>query len=262
MQVVRLNGIHIHCEMRGEDSAPVVVFVNSLGTDFRVWDRLLACLGGGIRTLRYDKRGHGLTDAPDAPYALDDHIGDLEALMDHFEVKGATVCGLSVGGMIAQGLAVKRPDLVARLILSDTAHKIGPADVWDTRIQAIGEAGSIDVLADAVMERWFSDGFRREHGDEVMAWRAMLTRTPLEGYIGTCYALRDADLTESSKTIVQPTLCLGGAEDGSTPPALMREMTALIDGAAFHEIPGAGHLPCVEEPDAVARLMTAFMEDN
>lgn len=255
----RINGINLHYDITGAPDAPVVVFANSLGTDFRVWDKLIAALGDGIRVVRYDKRGHGLSDAPNAPYALDDHIADLEALLEHLELSDIALCGLSVGGMIAQGLAVMRPDLVNRLILSDTAHRIGPADIWDTRIGIVRDGG-IEALADPVMERWFSADFHANHASEMRLWRNMLTRTPVEGYVGTCYALRDADLTDATKTITQPTLCFGGSEDGSTPPALMRELTALIEGAVFHEIPGAGHLPCVEKPNAVAKLITDFLE--
>lgn len=258
MRAERLNGIHIHHETGGPATAPVLVFVNSLGTDFRVWDRVVARLEGRVRWVRYDKRGHGLSDAPPAPYAMADHVGDLAALLDHLAIRGATVCGLSVGGMIAQGLAVARPELVGRLILSDTAHRIGTDAIWNERIAALRDGG-IEALADNVMIRWFSDAFRRDRADEVVLWRAMVTRTPIDGYLGTCVALRDADLTEATRTIAKPTLCIGGTEDGSTPPDLVRELAALIPGATFHEIPAVGHLPCVEAPDTVATLISDFM---
>lgn len=261
MRAARLNGITIHFDVSGADGGADVVFVNSLGTDLRVWDRVVARLGPGVRAIRHDKRGHGLSEAPAAPYTLEDHVADLAALLDHIGLSGATVCGLSVGGMIALGLAAERPDLVARLVLSDTAHKIGTPDVWDARIRTIRDGGGIEGLADAVMERWFSASFRRDRADEVALWRALLTRTPLEGYVGTCHVLRDADLTDVCKRIEQPTLCFGGAEDGSTPPALMRQMTSLISNAEFHEIPGVGHLPCVEAPDTVATLIIDFLKE-
>lgn len=258
MRSVRLDGIHIHYDVGGPEGAPVLVFVNSLGTDFRVWDRVVERLEGKVRWVRHDKRGHGLSDAPPAPYAMDDHVGDLAALLDHLGITGATVCGLSVGGMITQGLAVARPDLVGRLILSNTAHRIGTDAIWNERLAVLRDGG-VEALADAVMIRWFSEAFRRDRADEVVLWRAMVTRTPAEGYMGTCAALRDTDLTDATRTIGKPVLCIGGTEDGSTPPALMREMVALIPGAVFHEIPGVGHLPCVEAPDTVAALISDFM---
>lgn len=258
MRSERLNGIYIHHEIGGPDGAPVLVFANSLGTDYRVWDRVIERLGGKVRWVRYDKRGHGLSGAPAAPYAMDDHVADLAALLDYLDIRDAAVCGLSVGGMIAQSLAVARPDLVGRLILSDTAHRIGTDTLWNGRIATV-RVGGIEPLADATMTRWFSDGYLRDQAADVALWRAMLTRTPAEGYMGTCYAICDADLTEGTRTIRKPTVCLGGTEDGATPPELMRELTALIPGAVYHEIPAAGHLPCVEVPDTVAAIISDFM---
>jgi len=111
------------------------------------------------------------------------------------------------------------------------------------------------------MERWFSPGFHRERPDELAGWRAMLTRTPVAGYIATCAAIRDADLTAAARAVAAPTLCLVGSEDGATPPELVRELSALIPGAGFHTVEGAGHLPCVERPDIMAGLMNGFFAE-
>ena len=262
MHMANLNGIRLHYDRSDSDAsaadAPIVVFANSLGTDYRVWDKLIGKLAGKIHWVRYDKRGHGLSESAPQPYVMEDHISDIAALMDHLGITNAVICGLSVGGMIAQGLAASRPDLIGGLILMDTAHIIGDADTWNDRIKAVNESG-IEPLADATMERWFSDRFHRDHGDEMLAWRNMLTRTPVDGYAGTGAAIRDCDLTARTQTITKPTVCIGGEEDGATPPALMRQLTALIDGAVFHEIAGTGHLPCVEAPGAVAAIISDFL---
>lgn len=267
MRVAKVNGVHIHFAESGEGPAdkggegtPTLVFSNSLGTDFRVWDRVAARLAGRFRLIFYDKRGHGLSEAPAGPYQIADHVGDLAGLLDELGVRGAVICGLSVGGMIAQGLAAARPDLVRALVLCDTAHRIGPPASWAQRIDAI-RAGGIDALAEPILERWFSAAFRAARPAEVAGWRAMLTRTPVEGYLGTCAAIRDADLTEQAKAIAVPTLCLCGAEDGATPPALVRSLAELIAGARFTEIEGAGHLPCVEAPERVVAAMTDFLKE-
>ena len=125
MHFARINNLVIHYSDLGPHEAPAIVFSNSLGTDFRIWDDVVDRLGPRFRVVHYDKRGHGLSDAPPAPYKLEDHVSDMADLMDHLNVPKAVIVGLSVGGMIAQGLAIERPDLVRALVLCDTGHKIG-----------------------------------------------------------------------------------------------------------------------------------------
>ena len=258
MHSLSLNGEFIHYQLDGPSHLPLLVFSNSLGTDLRVWDPLLPELKDQFRFLRYDKRGHGLSSCPAAPYRLDDHIDDLIGLLDALELSQVSLCGLSVGGLIAQGVAAQRPALVKHLILCDTAHKIGPVEVWENRINAVRETG-IEPIADSVMERWFAKAFRTQKSAELALWRNMLTRTPVDGYIGTCAAIRDADLTTSSASLTQPTLCVVGEEDGATPPELVRSTAALIPGARFELLANAGHLPCVEQPRALAALIRDFL---
>jgi 3-oxoadipate enol-lactonase len=261
MNVIRANGVQLHYSVEGPADRPVIVFSNSLGTDFRVWDRLVDRFDGRYRMVRYDKRGHGLSEMTPAPYAMDDHVGDLIGLLDHLRLDSVVVCGLSVGGMIAQGLAARQPDRMRAMILMDTAAKIGTAEMWNDRIKAI-EAGGIDVLADPIMERWLSASFRAEKPEEKLVWRNMLTRTTRDGYLGTSAAIRDTDFTESTKKIAMPVLGIGGSEDGSTPPDVVRGTIDLIAGGRFELVEGAGHLPCVEDPDKVAGLITGFLEEN
>jgi 3-oxoadipate enol-lactonase len=262
MQVAAVNGIHIHYrDLDPGGARTVLVFSNSLGTDFRIWNRVIARLGERYRIITYDKRGHGLSDGAPAPYKMSDHVGDLAGLLNFLSVKGAIVCGLSVGGMIAQALAAEHPALVSRLILCDTAHKIGTTEMWNERIAAV-EAGGIEALADGVLERWFSADFRAERTAELAAWRNLLVRTTRDGYAGTCAALRDTDLTESSAKLAVPTLCICGSEDGATTPELVRSTAELIPGARFALVEGAGHLPCIEKPDAVADLILEFTAET
>jgi 3-oxoadipate enol-lactonase len=251
----------LHFRDENPGGARAFVFVNSLGTDFRIWDGVIGHLAGDVRTLRYDVRGHGLSDAPPAPYAMDDHVADLAALLDAHAIKGATVIGLSVGGMIAQALAAKRPDLARQLVLCDTAHKIGTEESWNARIDAVRNGG-IAAIADAVLERWFSAEYRRSRAADLAGYRNMLTRTPAEGYVGTCMTLRDTDLTAKITQLTQPTLCLVGEEDGATPPALVKSLSKLIPNAEFKIIPSAGHLPCLEQPKLLAEWIETFVGRN
>ncbi len=261
MAFVRVNGIVLHYDDRGDTTLPTIVFSNSLGTDFRIWDGVVGQLGGGARIIRYDKRGHGLSEAPPAPYVMTDHVDDLAALLDHLGVKKAAIIGLSVGGMIAQGLAALRPNLVSALVLSDTGHKIGTSEMWDERISAI-QSGGIASLADGIMERWFTPAYRSPDNPDFAGYVAMLTRTTANGYTGTSAAIRDCDLTESTRAISVPTLCIVGDQDGSTPPDLVHSMSELIDGARFEIIADAGHLPCIEQPAATAALIKEFLKQT
>ena len=260
MRAATVNGVILHFEDVGPRSATTVVFSNSVGTDFRVWQKLVRLLPPELRVIRYDKRGHGLSTCPAAPYSIDDHLRDLAGLLDALEVKNAIIVGLSVGGMIAQALAAARPDLVRALVLCATGHKIGTSEMWNARIQRVREGG-IGALSEPILERWFSETFRGANAEELALWRSMLTRTPAEGYIGTCAALRDADLTESTRGLDLPAICVAGGEDAATPPQLVKSMADLF-GASFAQIDGVGHLPCVEAPEALAEILGNFLRRN
>lgn len=260
MAFTRVNGVVLHHDVRGKVDGPVVVFSNSLGTDFRIWDEVVATLTDRYRVVLYDKRGHGLSEATPAPYRMDDHVSDLAALLEHLDVKQAAVVGLSVGGMIAQGLAAKRPDLVKLLVLCDTAHKIGTAEMWNARIDAVNNGG-IGPMSDAIMERWFTPEYRVPENAAFVGYTAMLNRTTGDGYAGTCAALRDADFTESTRALTIPVLCIVGDQDGSTPPDLVRSTADLINGSRFEIIAGAGHIPCVEKPAETAALISNFLNE-
>lgn len=257
MQTLVLSDVTLHIRDEGPRDGRVVMFANSLGTDLRVWDALLPLLPPGLRIVRFDKRGHGLSGAPPAPYAMDRLVSDAEALCDGLGLRDVTFVGLSIGGLIGQGLAAKRPDLVRALVLMDTAAKIGTAGMWQVRIDKI-RADGIASLEGPIMERWFTAPFRAGN-PEFALWCNMLTRTTVEGYVGCCAAIAGADLTESTRALALPVLALAGDEDGSTPPDLVRA-TAALCGAEFHLIPGAGHIPCVEQPAATAAHVTAFLE--
>ncbi|MGN6548531.1 MAG: 3-oxoadipate enol-lactonase [Pararhizobium sp.] len=261
MQFARVNGVTLHYQVIGAaEGAPLLVFSNSLGTDFRIWRDVIVRFVGECAILTYDKRGHGLSDVGEAPYSMDDHVDDLAALLDHLGRSEAIVCGVSVGGMIAQGLAARRPDLVKALILCDTAPKIGTAEGWDERIAAI-EANGIESIADPILQRWFTAGYRVPSNQAFRGYRNMLTRQPPAGYTGTCAALREADLSETSALLDIPVICVVGEEDGSTPPDLVLSMAKLIPNARYEVIKGAGHIPSIEQPEALVAIIKAFMKE-
>jgi 3-oxoadipate enol-lactonase len=234
-----------------------LVFVNSLGSDFRIWDDVLPALTPRAKVIRYDKRGHGLSDL--GPISMEGHVADLAALLDGLATGPAVVCGLSVGGQIALGLSAARPDLVRGLILMDTGHRIGTPEIWDERIATI-ESGGIAAAAEATLARWFTPEFHATRPADLAGARNMLTRTPVPGYLGTCRAIRDADFTRAAQAVSVPTLCIVGDQDGSTPPDLVHDLAALIPGARFEVVAKAGHLPCIEQPGTTAALIGGFLD--
>lgn len=261
MDFVRANGIVLHADWRPVEGRPALVFVNSLGTDFRIWDRVVARLGDRFSILRFDERGAGLSGLGTPPYDLSTMADDLLGLLDHYEIEKAIVCGLSVGGMIALTLASAHPERVAALLLCDTAHRIGTPAFWQERIDTI-ERDGLEALGDGVMLRWFSEPFRTTRAAETAIWRTMVVRQDASGYAGTCAAIRDGDLEAAAKGVRVPTLCVVGSVDGATPPDLVRSLAVLIPNAGFAVIDGVGHIPCVEAPDALVDHLVRFTEEN
>ena len=243
-----IDGTVLHVSHRPGTGRPVV-FLNSLGTDLRIWDAVTERLPAGTPLLRMDKRGHGLSQTTRADMAT--YAADAAGLMEAHGLSDALVCGVSVGGLIAQELALSRPDLVAGLVLSNTGAKIGDAETWDTRLDALATHG-LDAMAEAVLERWFSPTFRESRGAELEGYRAMLTRTPVEGYGTCCAAIRDTDLRDRAGEIAVPAICLAGGADLATPPDLLADLAERLPAGDYREIDGAGHLPCIEAPEAVA----------
>jgi len=243
--------------LEGTEEGIPLVFINALGTDLRIWDGVVPHLTDRHPVLRYDKRGHGLSDCPPAPYSIHDFSTDLIGLLDQFEMTQAILVGISVGGMIAMDFATNWPERVYSMVLCDTAPVIGTADMWNDRINRLRDQG-MHSMAEAILARWFAPTFKERSPAVYQGCYNMLTRMPVDGYTGTCEALRDADLTKSTKAIETHTLILCGTEDVSTPPDLVRGLAELMPNAEFREIPDAGHSTCVEQPDLVAEQIEQF----
>jgi 3-oxoadipate enol-lactonase len=258
MRAVAANGVTLHVADTGPRDAPAVLFCNSLGTDLRLWEALLPHLPTGLRYIRYDKRGHGLSECPPGDWTVADLACDAEHLIETLGAGPVVFVGLSIGGMIGQQLAFMRPDLVHALVLSNTAARMGTPEMWAQRINAI-KAGGISALESAILDRWFGPAFR--HSADVALWGAMLSRTPQAGYLACCAALAGADLTQQTARLRLPTLAIAGEYDGACPADLVEATAALIPGAQCNVIPGVGHLPCVEcSADYAARLIPFLKE--
>ena len=258
-EITSRDGTRIHAEVTGPEAAdtPTLVFANSLGTNLHLWDGVVAALPPSLRIVRYDMRGHGRSDVPEAPYTMGQLVSDAEAVCDGLGLRDVMFCGLSVGGMVAQGLAVKRPELMRAMVLSNTAAKIGHPALWADRIET-ALAHGMAPLIDAILARWFGPAFRNSPAAE--PWRAMVLATPPQGYAGICAAIDGTDFYTPTSGLRLPVLGIAGSEDGATPPDLVRETVDLIPGSRFVLMRRAGHLPCAEDPQTYAAHLMDFMQ--
>lgn len=243
----------------GPPDAPPVLLLNSLGTDLSMWDEPASRLSSRYRVVRLDARGHGGSSATPAPYTIGLLASDALAVLDHLGLERAHVVGISLGGMNAVWIAGRHPGRVDRLVLASTSPRIGTAESWQARADAVGRGGTAAVAA-AVMERFFSERFRGAHPDVVARFETSLARLSAEGYVGASLALRDADLTSEVQAIVAPTLVLAGAEDVSTPLADLERLHEQIGGSRLLVLEGAGHLSSVEQPEAFTEAVERFLD--
>lgn len=235
-----------------------VLLIHSLGTSLEIWQETIEALGPEVNVLSYDLPGHGLSEAPRQTGLLPAYAEQVAALLDHCQVRRTTVVGLSIGGMIALQLTLTTPQRIQRLILSNTAARIGSQASWQERIEAV-QAQGLAAMAPGVMERWLSLGYRQAHPAATRLYEQMLQRSDQAGYLRACELLREADLRQEVAQIAVPTLCLGGTEDQGTPPATLEALAGQIPGAELYLFPGAGHLPCIEQPAAFAEQVKRWM---
>ena len=258
MPFLTVSGVALHYRIGGRAGKPRIAFTNSLGSDMRIWDAVEQILRDDFEMLLFDQRGHGLSQDLVGPYTLDDLSGDLLALLEALGWKRTALCGVSVGGLIAMNAALKDAVRFSHLMLFDTAPRIGNTDLWAARIATV-EADGLEAHADGFLARWFPTSFAQAQPEAWQGWKRMLEATPKQGYIATCAALRDADLTASVHRLDLPVMLLAGTEDVSTPPSLVRQATDRIAGSRFVTILGAGHLPMIDAGEEVASEIRRFL---
>jgi 3-oxoadipate enol-lactonase len=253
-----IPGGRLGYELTGPEGAPVLLLCHSIGTSRALWDPQLPALAARHRVLRYDHRGHGASTATPGPYTIEGLARDALALLDELGLARVSVCGLSLGGQVALWLACFAPERVDRLVLANTAARLGTRALWDDRIAAV-EQGGLVPMADGVMARWLSEPFRQAHPRETQRLRAIFLATPAAGYAACCAALRDADLRDAASSVRAPTLLVAGARDVATPPADLRALEGWIPGARYVELPAA-HLSNVEAADAFTAAVAQHLE--
>lgn len=254
---VAAGDLRVRYEAAGPPGAPVVVLSHSLGTDLGMWEPQVPALARRLRVLRYDTRGHGGTTVTPGAYTLAQLAEDVLRLLDALDVAQAHFCGLSMGGLIGMWLGAHARGRVRRLVLSNTAARIGTVEGWNERIASVRARGMESVAA-AVAERWFSREFRARSPAAVARARAWLGSTAPDGYAGCCAAIRDADERADVRAITAPTLVIAGSRDPSTPPAEGRRLAEAIPGARYVELP-ASHLAGLEAAEAFTSELTGFL---
>jgi len=252
---VEVKGLTVHVLQDGPPGAAALVLLHSLGTNAHLWDEQVAALARSFRVIRPDLRGHGLTGCTPGPYSLRLLAGDLAGLLDALGVEGAHIGGISIGGLIAQAFAAEYPGRARSLILADTALAMPPAQAWTERA-ALVRAEGIGAIADAVIGRWVTPGFL---GSPAAAGlRAMLLRTPAEGYAAAAEAIAGADLAGGAAPGV-PALVMVGEQDQATPVTAAEALSRAIAGSRLVVIEGAAHIPTVEQPQAVTAAIWDFL---
>jgi 3-oxoadipate enol-lactonase len=244
----------LHHEIAGPEDAPPLLMGGSLGTTLRMWDGQRP-LAGRLRLIMFDLRGHGTSPVPPGPYEMADLGQDVLELMDRRGLARASFCGLSIGGMVGMWLAANAPERIDRLVLLCTSPFMPPPSLWQERARAVREAGSVEPIADAVVERWLTAGFAAAHPEVRAALRAMLVGTPAEGYAECCGAIERMDLRGDLARITAPTLVISGSEDPATPPEQQELIAAAIPGARHEVVGPAAHTAAVEQPEAVNTLI-------
>ncbi len=260
MQFITINKVTLNVALDGTPSAPALVFINSLGSDLRIWDEVVPHFAEKYQVVRFDKRGHGLSDSPKRPYSIHNFTQDLIGLLDHLQIEQAILIGISVGGMIALDFTAHYSQRVKALVLCDTAAKLGTAAYWHERITNIENKGMAQ-MTELILSRWFAPNFAQQQPDAYRGYTNLLSRTDVNGYLGTCAALGSADLREQVVNIQHPALVLCGAEDAATPPELVKALADSLANGRFQTIPNAGHTPPIEQPEAIAAFIDQFLEE-
>ena len=255
---MKVAGEDFNVRIDGSADAPPLMLSNSLGTDLTMWDGAVEDLARRYRVIRYDSRGHGESVAESGPYSIAQLGRDALAILDALDVKVTHWVGVSKGGMVGQWLLAHAGARISRAVLANTTSHYQDPGAWNARITTVRTQGMVPIVS-GVIERWFTPSFRANEPAVVDRFAASLLATPAQGYATACAAIRDMDLREACRGVVNPTLVIVGKHDAATPPELGRGVAARIRNASVYEI-DAAHLSNVERPREFSRAVLEFLE--
>jgi 3-oxoadipate enol-lactonase len=253
------DGVRLAYRLDGGDDKRTIVLSNSIGTTLRMWDEQIPALTRHFRVLRYDARGHGASSVPAGPYAVARLGQDVLELMDAVDTATAHFVGLSLGGIVGQWLALHAPTRIDRLVLSNTAPWLGPANRWEEPIAQVMQAEDMTSTAENFLRNWFPAQWLAKQRPEVEKFRAMLLATNRHGLAGSWAAVQEADMRDDLARITRPTLVIGGEHDTVTAAQYSVQMADAIPGARLLMLP-AVHLSNVEFPETFNDEVVKFLQ--
>jgi len=254
------NHMRTYFEWSGQKDLPVLVLSHSLGADLSMWNAQLDEFQKHFRVLRYDTRGHGRSATTPGTYTIEQLGGDVIAMLDALNVRRFAFCGLSMGGMIGQWLALHAKQYLEQLILANTAARIGTAESWNARIRAVLDEG-MQAVVPSILDRWFTREYRAMSPGTIAVAGRMLEATDPIGYTACCAAVRDMDQREFVHRIDVPTLVIAGAEDVASSPAEGKYLADRIAGARYLCLPAA-HLSNIEAANEFTAAVTGFLKSE
>jgi 3-oxoadipate enol-lactonase len=247
----------LNVQTSGPNIGAPLVLLHEFGTDLSLWDALLPLLPDTLRVICLDLRGHGASPCPQPPYSMGGLIKDVESALDQMSVRDAVIMGIGLGGLIAQGLAVKRLDQVRALVLCNSAAKIGHAPHWAAMIDDL-KAGGQTALSERFMPLWFHRAAIR--GGLQAGTHALFQATNTDGLIGCFQAMSGTDFYTQTAGLRLSCLGIGCTEDRFLPNDMTRETTELVPGSDFKLLRASGHLPPIDAPEALAEALIPFLK--
>lgn len=256
-QPLIVDGTPLHYRLDGDRARPCVVLCNSLGTDLSMWDAQAGALAEDFFVVRHDTRGHGQSGTGDAPFGIDRLGLDIISLLDHLRIERAAFCGISMGGLVGQWLGIHHPQRLTKLVLANTAARIGSVEGWQARAALVRSEG-MAAVADGAAARWFTPPFIEREKAAVARMVDTLRAQDANGYAACCEALAQADLRAGVAAITAPTLVIAGEHDPVTTVDDGRWLQQQIAGASLATV-AASHISNVEQPQQFTSLLHAFL---
>ncbi len=257
MTTLDLDGRSLNYRLGGAEGAPVLLFSNSLGTTLEMWDPQAEAFAASYRILRYDTRGHGGSSLSEQ-VSIEDLASDVVALLDALEIERVHFCGLSLGGLTGQALALLQPERLLSMTLANTSAYIPTAEMWNSRIAAVREGGVVGI-SEAVLDRWLTAEAPAELRQRL---KVMLSGIDPAGYIAAAEAVRESDFRDRLGTISLPTLVIAAEQDKATPPAMGEALAAGIPNARLHLIQQAGHISNLEQDEIFTGALREHLTQN